>query len=186
MSKGSKQQRRPNKLGMPIDIRHMGDKDARSFLEVQRAAVRGIAARDYPPAVIEHWAPLPITEEAIAEVRANPENEIRILAEINSEIVGMGSIVPARNELRACYVAPGAARRGVGSALIREIERIAREHGLTWLDLDVSMTSEPFYAALGYEALERGEHILGSGQRMACVKMRKELSPPGRSGKAES
>ncbi len=96
----------------------------------------------------------------------------------------MGSIIPAKNELRACYVAPGAARQGVGSALIREIERMALEHGLTWLELDASVTSEPFYAALGYEAHGRGEHMLSSGQRMACVKMRKDFSPP-RSDRAE-
>ncbi|WP_119271633.1 GNAT family N-acetyltransferase [Taklimakanibacter deserti] len=109
---------------------------------------------------------------------------MRVLAEIGGEIVGMGSIIPAKNELRACYVAPGAARQGVGSALIREIERMALEHGLTWLELDASVTSEPFYAALGYEAHGRGEHMLSSGQRMACVKMRKDFSPP-RSDRAE-
>jgi putative acetyltransferase len=105
------------------------------------------------------------------------KKEIRLLAEINGEIVGLGAIVLAKNELRACYVVPSAARKGVGSALVREVERIALEHGLRWLELDASITSEPFYKALGYEVQERGEHVLGSGQRMACVKMGKHLSP---------
>jgi putative acetyltransferase len=160
-----------------IRIRRMRSGDACAYLQVQRAAVRWIAAKDYPPAVIEQWAPLPITEGAIAEVRANRENEIRLLAEIDDEIVGMGAIIPARNELRACYVAPQAAGRGVGSAIVRQIERIARQHGLTWLELDASVTSEKFYAGLGYEVRWRGEHILNSDQSMACVKMRKGFSP---------
>lgn len=164
-------------VSAPIRIRRMRDKDARAYLEVQRAAVREIAAKDYPPAVIEQWAPLPITDEAIAEVRANRENEIRLLAEIGDEIVGMGAIILARNELRACYVAPDAVRKGVGSAVVKEIERIARKHGLTRLELDASVTSERFYAALGYEVRGRGEHMLSSSQRMACVKMRKNLRP---------
>jgi putative acetyltransferase len=159
----------------PISIRRMRNSDARAYLQVQRAAVRGIAAKDYPPAVIEQWAPLPITDEAIAEVRTNRDNEIRVLAEINDEIVGMGSIIPTKNELRACYVAPAAARKGVGSAIVREIERIARKHDLTWLELDASITSERFYATLGYEVRQRGQHMLRSGQRMACVTMRKDL-----------
>jgi putative acetyltransferase len=164
-----------------INVRHMHDEDAHAFLQVHHAAVRGIAAKDYPPAVIEHWAPLPITQKAVDAVRANCENETRILAEISGEIVGMGAIILAKNELRACYVAPDAARKGVGSALVQEIERIARERGLGRLDLDASLTSEPFYAHHGYDTRERGEHVLRSGQRMACVKMRKDLSPTGRS-----
>lgn len=155
----------------------MRSEDARAFLQIHRAAVREIAAKDYPPTVIEHWAPLPITDKAIADVRANRENEIRVVAEIDGEIVGMGAIVLAKNELRACYVAPGAARKGIGSALVREIEGIAQKHALGWLELDASVTSELFYTGLGYKVRGRGEHILGSGQRMACVKMRKDFPP---------
>jgi putative acetyltransferase len=162
---------------MLINIRRMRPEDARLFLEVHHAAVRGIAAKDYPLAVIEQWAPLPVTKTHIEHVQANYENEIRLLAEINGEIVGLGAIVLAKNELRACYVVPSAARKGVGSALVREVERIALEHGLSRLDLDASITSEPFYKALGYEVQEYREHILGCGQRMACVKMSKHLSP---------
>ncbi|OFV97150.1 MAG: hypothetical protein A3H94_07045 [Acidobacteria bacterium RIFCSPLOWO2_02_FULL_60_20] len=156
-----------------ISIRQMRPEDARAFLEVHHAAVRGIAARDYPPSIVESWAPLPITDENIEHLLSNPEKEIRIVADVNGEIVGIGAIVISTSELRACYVAPTVARKGVGSALIREIERIAQEHGLTCLRLDASLTSEPFYRTLGYEVQERGEHILRSGQSMACVKMQK-------------
>jgi putative acetyltransferase len=158
-----------------ITVRPMRTDDARAFLEVHHAAVRGIAAADYPPPVIEAWAPLPITDRTVDGFLANPDQEIRLVAEIDGAIVGVGALVPGKTELRACYVAPGAARRCVGSALVREIERIARQQGLAFLELDSSVTAEPFYAALAYEARERGEHVLGSGQPMACVKMRKDL-----------
>ena len=72
---------------------------------------------------------------------------------------------------------PEAARRGVGSALVKEMERIARDRGLTHLELHASVNVEPFYAALGYEALEREEHSPRSGYRMVALKMRKSLSP---------
>jgi hypothetical protein len=44
---------------------------------------------------------------------------------------------------------------GVGSALVKEMERIAGDRGLTHLELHASINAEPFYTALGYEALER-------------------------------
>jgi putative acetyltransferase len=120
---------------------------------------------------------MPVTEEAVDQVRANRENEYRLIAEIDRQVVGIGALAFENSELRACYVAPAAGRRGVGSALVLEIERAARERGLSALELDSSITAEAFYRKQGYEARERGEHILRNGPRMACVKMRKSLLP---------
>jgi putative acetyltransferase len=150
--------------------------DAQVFLEVHHASVREIAAKDYPPAVIEAWTHLRLTEDAIERVRANEGNEFRLVAELDGRIVGIAALVIQNAELRACYVAPEASRKGVGSALVRKLERVAHDRGLAFLELDSSVTAEPFYAALGYEALERGQHFLGHGQPMACVKMRKEIT----------
>jgi putative acetyltransferase len=158
-----------------IVVREMRSTDARAFLEVHHAAARGTAVVDYPLTVIEAWAPMPVTEEACEQVRANRENEYRLIAEIDGQVVGIGALVFESSELRACYVAPAAGRRGVGSALVHGIERAARERGLSVLELDSSITAERFYRKQGYEVRERTEHILGNGQRMACVKMRKSL-----------
>jgi hypothetical protein len=46
----------------PVDfpeVRLMRDDESRAFLEIQRAAVRGLAANDYPASVTEEWAALP-------------------------------------------------------------------------------------------------------------------------------
>ena len=160
---------------MGVVVRPMRDDEARSFLEIQRAAVRGLAAKDYPTSVIDAWAPLPITDTAVAFFRVNHDNEIRLVAELDGELVGIVALVLAGSELRACYVVPAAARSGVGSALVVEIEQVARHHGLTHLELLSSLTAEPFYRALGYEVEDRVEHTLGSGGRMPAVKMRKTL-----------
>ncbi len=133
--------------------------------------------RDYPSAIVEAWAPLPITDESVGRFLANPDNETRLVAELEGEVVGIGALVVAKSELRACYVTPKALRKGVGSALVREIETIAREHGLTYLQSDSSVTAEPFYRALGYAVRGRGEHVLHSGHRMICVKIEKRLVP---------
>jgi putative acetyltransferase len=160
---------------VPVSIRPMRTEDARRFLEIQREAVRGIAARDYPPAVVEAWAPLPITDDVRERFLHNRNHEVRLMAEIGGRAVGIGALVVGRAELRACYVVPGAARRGVGTALVAEIERLAREHGLVELQLQASLTAEPFYAALGYRVVERGELVLAPGVPMAAITMRKTL-----------
>ena len=87
--------------------------------------------------------------------------------------MGIGCIVAQTKELRACYVAPSACRKGVGTALLRQIELAACEQGCTYYRGDFSLTAEPFYSSNGYQARGRAEHVLLGGQRMACIKMRK-------------
>jgi putative acetyltransferase len=167
--------RRKVSMPMSVTIRSMRPDEARRFLEIHHAAVRDIAAKDYPASVVEVWAPLPITDVTIERFLTNRDHEIRLMAEVDGELVGIGVVVLNESELRACYVVPSAVRRGVGSALVGEIERVAREHGLIDLQLESSLTAEPFYAALGYRVEKRGELVLAPGVPMASVKMRKRL-----------
>lgn len=160
---------------MSVIVRPLLAREARTFLEVHHAAVRGIAAADYPAEVIEAWAPLPIADRHVEHVSRNPEGEIRFAAVAGDEVVGIGALILARSELRACYVAPQAARQGAGRKIVDAIEKTARENCLSSLWLHASLTAEPFYLRLGYIAIGRGVHVLGSGQSMACVEMRKEL-----------
>ena len=159
---------------MAILVRPLREDEARTFFDIHSRAVRGLAADSYPAEVIEAWGAR-ASDRAIERFFENPESEIRLLAELDGVPAGLGVLVPEKLELRACYVAPEAARQGVGSALVQEIERIARERCLTRLELHSSINAEPFYASLGYEIVERGEHVLRSGLRMAAVKMRKQL-----------
>ena len=159
-----------------VIVREMRPADARHFLIVHHEAVRGIAAKDYPLDIVEEWAPMPISTEAVERIIASMNAEVRIVAEMDGEIVGIGVLIPENSELRACYVLPKSARKGVGSALVSRLEQIALQHGLKILSLVSSITAEPFYASLGYKALERSEHVMSTGQPMPCVNMTKRIS----------
>ena len=109
------------------------------------------------------------------EADLKAEEILYIIAELDGEPVGLGALVIASEELRACYVEPKAARKGVGTALVREIERIAEQSGLQRLELLASVNAESFYTFLGYQADRRTEHVLSTGVSMAAVKMAKTL-----------
>ena len=162
---------------MSVVVRPMRADEGRLFLEIHGRSIRGLAVQTYPADVIAAWAgPAVVSDEAVRGFLRNPDDEIRLLAELDGQPVGLGSLVVDNTELRSCYVVPEAARMGVGSALVQEMERIARDRGLTHLELHASINAEPFYTVLGYEALERKDHVLRSGLRMAAVKMRKTLT----------
>src|SRR5687768_851355 len=134
--------------GRIVTVRPLGVNEEQTFLEIHTRSVRGLAAPYYTSGVIDAWI-LPITDKTLADLSRNPDGEIRLIAELDGEPVGLGALVVGNEELRACYVVPEAARKGVGTALVSEIERIARQHCLTRLELLASLNAEPFYTSLG-------------------------------------
>jgi putative acetyltransferase len=158
-----------------INIRFAQGEDARGILDAHYSAVHETAARDYSIEIRRAWA-TPVTAARIDQYLKHAlPNETTVVADFDGRIAGFGVIIELTNELRAVYVAAAFGRRGVGSALLRELERIAAERGCRELHMDSSLTAAPFYLHHGYEELARAEHALGSGATMACVKMRKVL-----------
>ena len=159
---------------MSVAVRPLRADEGQTYLEIVNSAIRGLAATYYSPETIDGWV-VPITDETLRDLVANADHELRLVAELDGSVVGIGALILERSELRACYVSPQAARHGCGSALVREIERIARENRLTHLEVAASLNAEPFYAAHGYHVRERSEVTLRNGHRMAAVRMTKSL-----------
>ena len=80
---------------------------------------------------------------------------------------------PAR--VRAFFVDPEHARRGVGAALLAASEAAAAGQGFTRAALSATLAGEPFYAAHGYTALARGVAELPGGGELPIVHMEKRL-----------
>src|SRR5687768_9097070 len=119
---------------MPAVIRELRHGEERLFLELHAQSIRGLAAGHYPPEVIDAWCVSP-TEGNLASVIKNEDHELRLFAELGGRVVGLAVLVLEGSELRACYVLPEAARQGVGTALVREMERLAAAHHLDHLEL---------------------------------------------------
>lgn len=159
---------------MALRVRSLRNDEVRLYLEIHERAIRGLAGSHYSREDIEGWV-VPATDENVRRLTLNADHEIRLLAELDGSPVGIGALVLAAAELRAVYVSPEGARQGCGSALVREIERIARINGVGRLTLHASLNAEPFYANLGYSAFERTEVALPNDHPMAVVRMGKDL-----------
>ena len=155
-------------------VRSLRNDEVRLYLDIHEQAIRGLAGSHYSREDIEAWV-VPATDENVRRLTLNADHEIRLVAELDGSPVGIGALVLAASELRAIYVSPEGARQGCGSALVREIERIARINGVGRLTLHASLNAEPFYASLGYGALGRTEIALPNGHPMAVVRMGKDL-----------
>ena len=77
--------------------------------------------------------------------------------------------------IRAFFIAPDAARRGVGTAIFNACKAAARAQGFTALELMATLPGVPFYKVLGFQKLEDVADTLPNGVTIRFERMRLEL-----------
>ena len=119
------------------------------------------------------------------------------VAESNGEIVGCGGwsrrqtlfggdaqpgrrsdlLDPSRDaaRIRAFFVHPAWARRGIGRAILGRCEAEARSCGFRSTELLATLPGHRFYRRLGYEGDERIAYALSGGVSIDFIPMRKAL-----------
>ena len=120
-----------------------------------------------------------------------------IVAEIEGQIVGAGGwskrktlyggdqtkaeadplLDPARDaaRIRAFYVHPNWARRGIGRRLMQACEDAAREAGFRRMELGSTLPGEPLYRAMGFAVTERSFITFPDGESLPLALMEKAL-----------
>ncbi len=73
--------------------------------------------------------------------------------------------------IRAFFVAPEHARRGIGRLLLEACLAAARTAGFTRLELMATLPGVPLYAAVGFREVERVTDLLPDGTRLQFVRM---------------
>lgn len=76
-------------------------------------------------------------------------------------------------KIRAFFVHPAWARRGIGSLILEECERAALAAGFTRFEMGATLTGVPLYQARGYVALENLTVPLANGETLPIVRMEK-------------
>jgi len=77
-------------------------------------------------------------------------------------------------KIRAFFVHPDWARRGIGRMLLEVCEEAARAAGFTQFELGATLSGIPLYERYGYVPHERVDLPLANGEVLPIVKMTKE------------
>ena len=77
--------------------------------------------------------------------------------------------------IRAFFVHPDWARKGIGRSLLEACEAAIRQDGFGKIELVGTLAGEPLYAAFGYGVTERFEIPLSNGEGLPAVRMKKSL-----------
>jgi GNAT superfamily N-acetyltransferase len=88
-----------------------------------------------------------------------------------------GRLDPATDaaRVRAMFVDPAYARRGLGRQILEAAEADARRAGFTRYELMATLPGVPLYSACGYEEIEKAAIELPDGVRLDCIRMGKRV-----------
>jgi GNAT superfamily N-acetyltransferase len=178
---------------MDLDLRAATEEDIPALKALIPAAVRGLSQGYYTPAQIESALiyVFGVDSQLIAD-------GTYFVVEHNGQIIAAGGwsqrktlyggdqskteadslLDPAQDaaHIRAYYVHPDWARRGIGGRIMRACEAAAKAAGFTRLDLGSTVQGEAFYRAMGYEVSERLEIAMPDGIALPYAEMIKTLA----------
>ncbi len=181
---------------MNVRLRKAAHSDIPRLREVIEASVRGLQAQDYSPAQIEgalqsvYGVDSQLIEDGTYFVVEMAEGQ-------NKRIVACGGwskrktlyggdqfagredslLDPARDaaKIRAFFVHPDFARRGLGTMILEACESAAIAAGFARLEMGATLSGFPFYRAKGYVEVEKQSAPLGNGEVLPIVKMTKAV-----------
>ena len=134
-----------------IDVRPASPEDAPEILEVLCESIIRLCADDHQDDA--HTLAVWLENKTIEKITSWIESPSThsVVAVAGDIVCGVG-LLEAGGNLRLCYVRPGWQRRGVGRALLQELEARAHRWGLGEIRLTSSFRARAFYERHGYVA----------------------------------
>jgi GNAT superfamily N-acetyltransferase len=98
-----------------------------------------------------------------------------VVAELDGRLAGFAQLDPAGGRLRALFVDAEHQGRGLGRALLVELEARAARRGCARIHGAMSLNAVAFYARAGFRALGGEERLSSTGVVVPIVRMEKRL-----------
>jgi putative acetyltransferase len=160
-----------------IIVRAATPADATAILRVHRESILNLGLETYSHAEVESWA-AGLVPERYVEAMTDGGETFFVAVAPDGEIAGFCAF--KGDEVKGLYVAPQWARRGVGSALLRQAEVTIAAGGHGLIRIVASLAGAAFYEHHGYRVLERRDWKSRGGLVSAALAMEKALPPDDR------
>ena len=140
-----------------LEIRIAHPDDRPNLVELQRRASLAFEDGDVRQQLLDNPDLISLDEEMLAN------NEV-LVAKVGDRIVGFATIVAHDGndaELEGLFVEPSEWRKGVGSALVRAIEREAAAWSASRIHVLANEHAQAFYEAVGFNKIGEKRTELG-------------------------
>jgi putative acetyltransferase len=161
-----------------VETRRAHPPDAEAIALAHLDSIRSIGPAFYPPNVVEAWS-AGITPDVYVKAMEGGEAFFIATGPIDGEPAVLGFSTHRVDDAQdgtSVYVRGNAARRGIGTMLLRLAEEHALARGATSIQIQASLAGVEFYKANGFEELGQEDALLMSAHSMPCVFMRKLLT----------
>jgi GNAT superfamily N-acetyltransferase len=179
-----------------VHIRKAAVADIPRLREIIEASVRGLQANDYSPTQLEgalrsvYGVDSQLIADGtylVAEDISQPDPAIVACGGWSKRKTLYGGdqyagredslLDPAHDaaKIRAFFVHPKFARRGIGSMILEACEDAAKAAGFMRFEMGATLSGVAFYKAKGYVEVENQAVPLGNGETLPIVKMSKEI-----------
>jgi putative acetyltransferase len=148
--------------------------DAERCAEIFRASVEELASEDYSPNQCAAWA---ARADELAGFAKRLAGALTLVAMVEGQPAGFASLKGA-DALDMVYVDPPYARRGVGTALLDALVKLATARGAKIVTSDVSDTARPLFERLGFRA-QRLNLVQLDQEWLANTTMTRNVAPQG-------
>jgi GNAT superfamily N-acetyltransferase len=178
---------------MSITLRPATLDDVPALQSLIARSARGLSTADYRPAQVEG-----ALRGAFGVDTQLVNDRTYFVAEENGAIVGCGgwsfrstlfgsdarggrdsSLLDPKSQaakIRAFFVDPSWARRGIGTLLLERCEDEARARGFSEVELMATLPGVKLYAVRGYVGAEMVRYEVGEGESIEFIPMRKSLA----------
>jgi GNAT superfamily N-acetyltransferase len=182
-------------VAMNVRIRKAVASDIPRLQEIIEASVRGLQANDYSPAQLE--GALQSVYGVDSQLIADGTYFAAEITDPQTQIVACGGwskrktlyggdqyagredslLDPSRDaaKIRAFFVHPDWARRGIGSLILETCETAALAGRFHRFEMGATLSGVAFYRAKGYVEVENQYVPLGNGEVLQIVRMEKEI-----------
>lgn len=157
-----------------LHIRNFRPGDEPALRALFHAAVHGLAAKHYTADQLAAWAPAQHDATLWAQHMQAIQPFIAQASD-GATMAGFSDLQP-NGLIHLFFVAPAFAGQGVARALMAHIHAQAAARGIPRLHAHVSLTAEPFFAAMGFVVQERQE-VQRAGVVLRNARMDKTLAP---------
>lgn len=163
VSRGSNEARRA------LVVRRCTDADAAAACKIMRRSIEELCVLDHgnDQAVLASWLKNKTPEQLAPYLRS--DDCFAVIAVRDSTNEGFG-LLGKDGELKLCYVLPEAARSGIGSAILKALEKQAIAWRLNEIVLTSTSTARAFYEHHGYVASGAPVTSLGVQRAQPMVK----------------
>lgn len=137
---------------MTIEVRHAIPDDAEALTEVNIRSIREIcgASGDYTPEQIEHWIS---NKSPTSFLKWMANEDMRLYTGLIDDVVSGVGLLDLSGQIILLVLTPEAQGKGLGKALLHEMEAEARYWDLSKLTLESTTVARPFYESQGYRNL---------------------------------